>query len=198
MRKHLNKMVGLIAAIFPLLLTTAVWAAGGEEHHGVSSTQIVGLFFFTVNFILFGLILRKFAMPFIKEALHKRKEAVVQALNEAKLSQEEAEKVRREYEEKLAGLEAEREAMRAQALESAQREKERILAEASRMAERARVEAQQIATREVEQARRILRKEVAEQAVKIATDLIRSRLNPADQNRFVKDLVDEVSNASSS
>ena len=83
--------------------------------------------------------LRKFAMPFIKEALHKRKEAVVQALNEAKLSQEEAEKVRREYEEKLAGLEAEREAMRAQALESAQREKERILAEASRMAERARV-----------------------------------------------------------
>ena len=198
MRKHLNKMVGLIAAIFPLLLTTAVWAAGGEEHHGVSGTQIVGLFFFTVNFILFGLILRKFAMPFIKEALHKRKEAVVQALNEAKLSQEEAEKVRREYEEKLAGLEAEREAMRAQALESAQREKERILAEASRMAERARVEAQQIATREVEQARRILRKEVAEQAVKIATDLIRSRLNPADQNRFVKDLVDEVSNASSS
>ena len=203
MRKHLTKMVGLIAAIFPLLLTTAVWAAGGdghegEEHHGVSSTQIVGLFFFTVNFILFGLILRKFAMPFIKEALHKRKEAVVQALNEAKLSQEEAEKVRREYEEKLAGLEAEREAMRAQALESAQREKERILAEASRMAERARVEAQQIATREVEQARRILRKEVAEQAVKIATDLIRSRLNPADQNRFVKDLVDEVSNASSS
>ena len=203
MRKHLNKMVGLIAVIFPLLLTTAVWAAGGngqegEEHHGVSSTQIVGLFFFTVNFILFGLILRKFAMPFVKEALHKRKEAVVQALNEAKLSQEEAEKVRREYEEKLAGLEAEREAMRAQALESAQREKERILAEASRMAERAGVEAQQIATREVEQARRILREEVAEQAVKIATDLIRSRLNPADQNRFVKDLVDEVSNASSS
>ncbi len=198
MRKHLNKMVGLIAVIFPLLLTTAAWAAGGEEHHGVSGTQIVGLFFFTVNFILFGLILRKFAMPFVKEALHKRKEAVVQALNEAKLSQEEAEKVRREYEEKLAGLEAEREAMRAQALESAQREKERILAEASRMAERARVEAQQIATREVEQARRILREEVADQAVKIATDLIRSRLNPADQNRFVKDLVDEVSNASSS
>ena len=198
MRKHLNKMVGLITVIFPLLLTTAAWAAGGEEHHGVSGTQIVGLFFFTVNFILFGLILRKFAMPFVKEALHKRKEAVVQALNEAKLSQEEAEKVRREYEEKLAVLEAEREAMRAQALESAQREKERILAEASRMAERARVEAQQIATREVEQARRILREEVADQAVKIATDLIRSRLNPADQNRFVKDLVDEVSNASSS
>ena len=137
-------------------------------------------------------------MPFVKEALHKRKETLVQALNEAKLAQEEAEKVRREYEKKLAGLEAEQEAMRTQALESAQRGKERILEEASRMAERARVEAQQIAEREVEQARRTLREEVAEQAVKIATDLIRSRLSPADQSRSVKDLVDEVSNASSS
>jgi F-type H+-transporting ATPase subunit b len=137
-------------------------------------------------------------MPFVKESLHKRKETVVQALNEAKLAREEAEKVRREYEEKLAGLAAEQEAMRTQALESAQREKGRILAEASRMAERARVEVQQIAEREVEQARRTLRKEVAEQAVKIATALIRSRLNPADQSRSVKDLVDEVSNASSS
>jgi F-type H+-transporting ATPase subunit b len=203
MRKHLNKVIGVISALSPLLLATAVWAAGGgehggEEHHGVTGAQLAGLFFFAVNFGLFLLLLRKFVLPFIKESLHKRKEAVVQALNEAKLAQEEAEKVRREYEEKLAGLEAEQEAMRTQALESAQREKERILAEASRMADRARVEAQQIADREVEQARRTLRGEVAEQAVQIATDLIRSRLNPADRSRFVKDLVDEVSDASSS
>lgn len=203
MRKHLNKMVGFVAAISPLLLTTAVWAAGGGEHageeqHGVTGNQLLGLLFFAINFGLFILVLRKFAMPFVKESLHKRKETVVQALNEAKLAQEEAEKVRREYEEKLAGLGAEQEAMRTQALESAQREKERILAEASRMAERARVEVQQIAEREVEQARRMLRQEVAEQAVKIATALIRSRLSPADQSRSVKDLVDEVSHASSS
>lgn len=205
MRKHLNKMIGLIVALFPFLFTTAVWAAGGgehggggEEHHGVTGGQLVGLLFFAINFGLFILLMRKFAMPFVRESLQKRKETVVQALNEAKIAQEEAEKVRREYEEKLAGLEAEQEAMRTQALESAQREKERILAEAGRMTERVRVEAQQIAEREVEQARRTLREEVAGQAVQIATDLIRSRLNPADQNRFVKDLVNEVSNASSS
>jgi F-type H+-transporting ATPase subunit b len=203
MRKHLNKMAGLVVAIPPLLLTAAVWAAGGGEHggeeqHGVTAGQLVGLLFFAINFGLFILLLRKFVMPFIKEYLQKRKETVVQALNEAKLAKEEAEQVRREYEEKLAGLEAEQEAMRTQALESAQREKERILAEASRMTERVRVEAQQIAEREVEQARRTLREEVAEQAVEKATHLIRLRLNAADQNRFVKDLVDEVSNASSS
>ena len=203
MRKHLNKMVGLLAAIFPLLLTTAVWAAGGgehgaEEHHGVTSGQLVGLLFFAINFGLFVLLMRKLALPFIKESLHKRKETLVQALNEAKLAQEEAEKVRHEYEEKLAGLAAEQEAVRTQALESAQREKERILEEAARIAERARVEAQQIAEREVEQARRTLRGEVAEQAVQIATELIRSRLNPSDQGRFVQDLVNEVNNAGNS
>jgi F-type H+-transporting ATPase subunit b len=200
MSKYVNKTVGVVAVLSPFVLTTAVWAAGGgaaEEHHGVTKDQLLGLLFFTINFGLFVLVLRKFALPFVKEALHKRKETVVQALNEAKLAQAEADQVRREYEEKLAGLEAEQEALRTQALESAQREKARILEEAGRMAERARLEAQQIAEREVEQARRTLREDVAEQAVTIATELIRARLRPADQSRLVNDLVDEVRDASS-
>ena len=107
-------------------------------------------------------------------------------------AQAEAEQVRREYEEKLAGLEAEQQALRSQALESAQREKERILEEASRLAERARLEAHQIAEREVEQARRTLREDVAEQAVAIATELIRAQLRPDDQRRLVNELVEKV------
>ena len=185
----------LLAVLFPLLLATAVWAAGegaGDEHHGVTGDQLLGLLFFTINFALFVLVLRKFALPFVKEALRKRKETIVQALNEAKLAQAEAEQVRREYEEKLAGLEAEQQALRSQALESAQREKERILEEAGRMAERARLEAQQIAEREVEQARRTLREDVAEQAVAIATELIRAQLRPDDQRRLVNELVEKV------
>ena len=78
----------LLAVLFPLLLATAAWAAGegaGDEHHGVTGDQLLGLLFFTINFVLFVLVLRKFALPFVKEALRKRKETVVQALNEAKL-----------------------------------------------------------------------------------------------------------------
>ena len=89
-------------------------------------------------------------------------------------------------------LEAEQQALRSQALESAQREKERILEEASRLAERARLEAHQIAEREVEQARRTLREDVAEQAVAIATELIRAQLRPDDQRRLVNELVEKV------
>ena len=60
------------------------------------------------------------------------------------------------------------------------------------MAERARREVQQTAQREVAEARRILRQEVAEQAVRLATELVRARLTPSDQGRLIQDLVQEV------
>ena len=137
-------------------------------------------------------VLRKYALPAVRESLRKRRETIAQALNEAKRAKEEAETLRREYEKKLAGLAAEQEQLRRQGLEIAEREKGKILEEARKMAERARTEAQQIAQREVEEARRLLRKEVAEQATRIATELVRSRLTSADQSRLVQDLVQEV------
>ncbi len=67
--------------------------------------------------------------------------------------------------------------------------------ETRRLAERIRTEAQLSAQREVEEVRRSLRREMAEQAVRLATDLLHSRLTPADQSRFVQDFIVEVHNA---
>jgi len=196
MKKHLNKVAGFAVSVSLLLLSAAVWAA--EEGHGGhegDSSQLLVLAFFTINFLLFVLVLRRYALPVVKETLRQRRDTVVQALNEAKRAREEAENLRREYEQKLAGLAAEQERVRAQALEAADRERKRILEEARRMVERIQTEARLIAQREVEEARRVLRQEVAEHAVRIATDMIRSRLTPADQSRLVQDLVLEVNNA---
>jgi F0F1-type ATP synthase membrane subunit b/b' len=52
-----------------------------------------------------------------------------------------------------------------------------------------------VAQREIEEARRLLRQEVAEQAVRIATEMIRSQLTGTDRHRFVQDLALEVTNA---
>jgi F-type H+-transporting ATPase subunit b len=196
MRKHLNKVVGFVVSMYPLLWSAAVWAA--EEGHGGhegSGSQWLGLVFSAINFTLFVLLLRRYALPAIRESLRRRRDTIVQALNEARRAREEADALRREYEQKLAGLAAEQERLRAQALEAAEREKSKILEEARRMAERVQTEARLIAQREVEETRRVLRQEVAEQAVRIATELLRSRLTPTDQSRFVQDLVLEVNNA---
>jgi F-type H+-transporting ATPase subunit b len=197
MTGHLKTAVG--SAVFfslfslpSLLLAVEEGHGGGHEGGGV---HISSLAFSAINFLIFLALLRKYALPAVRDALRQRREKVVAALTEAKRAKEEAESLRRDYEQRLAGLAAEQERFRAQALEAAEREKQRILEEARRMADRARDEARQIAQREMEEARRVLRKEAAQQAVQMATAMVQSRLTPDDHSRFVQELVTEVNNA---
>ena len=199
MRNHLNKVVGFAAFVCSLLVSSALWAA--EEGHGAhgghegGGSRLLVLAFSAINFVLFVLVLRRYALPAVRDSLRRRRDTIVRTLGEAKRAKEEAESLRREYEEKLAGLAAEQERLRAQALEAAEREKGRALEEARRMAERIQSEARLIAQREVEEARRLLRREVSEQAVRIAAELIRTRLTAADQSGLNRDFVREVNNA---
>ncbi len=199
MRNHLNKVVGFAVSICLLFVSAALWAAeeghGAQGSHEGDGSQLLVLAFSAINFVLFVLVLRKYALPAVRESLRRRRETIVQALSEAKRAKEEAENLRREYEQKLAGLAAEQERLRAQALEAAEREKGRALKEARRMAERIQTEVRLIAQREVEEARRLLRQEVTEQAVHIATEMIRTRLTAADQSRLIQDFVREVNDA---
>lgn len=199
MRKHLNKVVGFAIPVCALVFASVLWAVEeGQETHGGHDgigAQLLVLAFFTINFVLFVLLLRKYALPVVRDALRQRRAAVVQALNEAKRAREEAEQLRVEYEQKLARLAAEQERLRLEALAAAEREKDKTLNEARRMAERIRTEAQMIAQREVEEARLMLRQEVAEQAIRIATETIRAHLHPEDQKRFVRNLAAEVNSA---
>ncbi len=196
--RPIRNLVGFATPFFFFLLSFALWAAeeGKGGHEG--GWGLGGLFFSTINFLLFAAILRKYALPAARDAIRRRRDKIVRALNEAKRAKEEAEALRRAYEEKLAGLAAEQERMRTQALEAAEREKNRILEDARRTAERVQNEARQIAQREVEEARRVLRQEVAEQAIRLATELVTARLTQNDQRRAVQNLVAEVNNAANS
>lgn len=195
MTQHLHRATGFAVSAFFLLLPLAVWAA--EEAHDAHGGQAGGgpdatLAFAAINFLLFVFVLRKYALPAVRDSLKRRRETIVQALSEAKKAQEEAEALQREYRQKLAGLAAEQERLRQQALGDAEREKTRLLEEAQKMAERVRIDIQLTARRELAEARRLLREEVAAQAVRLATELVRSRLTPGDQSRLIQDLVQEV------
>jgi len=193
MKSHLRKVVGFATAGFFLLLPVILWAA--EEGHGEHVPSISDLVFPVINFLLFVFILYRYVIPTVRDALRQRREKITLALEEAKRAKEDAERLRQDYEQKLAGLAAEQEKIREQALEAAERERRRIVEEARQMAERVKSEVQQIAQREVEEARRTLRQEAANQAVRIATELMQSRLTQTDHRRLVQDLVIEVQNA---
>jgi F-type H+-transporting ATPase subunit b len=171
------------------------WAAEDTHAEHAGSSQWLTLLFFTINFLIFVFVLRKFALGIIKQKLKERHASVVQALDEAKRAKEEAEQLRQEYEQKIANLAAEEEQFRTQAIEAAERERTRIMEEARQMAERATAEVQLIAQREIEAARQLLRKEVARQAVQIATALIQENVTSSDNNRLIQNLVREVGNA---
>jgi F-type H+-transporting ATPase subunit b len=196
MKSHLRKVVGFATAGYFLLLPVILWAA--EEGHGEHVPSISDLIFPIINFLLFVFILYRYVIPTVRDALRQRREKITLALEEAKRAKEEAERLRTDYEQKLAGLATEQEKILEQALEAAERERRRIVEEARQMAERVKSEVQQIAQREVEEARRTLRQEAANQAVRMATELIQSRLTQTDHRRFVQDLMTEVQNAANS
>ena len=67
-----------------------------------------------------------------------------------------------------------------------------MLAEAERAAADMRRQAELAIQHELSQARTQLRGEVAEQAVKLAEELIKKNLQDADQKRMVEDYLDKV------
>jgi len=180
-----------------LLYTVPSIGLAAEDTHGqhAGSSQLLTLLFFTINFIIFVFVLRKFAFGIVKQKLKERQASVVQALHEAKRAKEEAEQLRQEYEQKIANLAAEEEQFRTQAIEAAERQRMRVMEEARQMAERTTAEVQLIAQREIEAARQLLRKEVAQQAVRIATKLIQTHVTRSDNSRLIQNLIHEVSNA---
>lgn len=194
MRKHLKTLCGF-ALVALLWSATALW---GAEEHGGGGVHLSGLLFATVNFLLFVYLLRRFASGWVREKIRQRHDTVVQTLAEAKRAKEEAEALKREYEQRLKGLAEEEEKLRAQVFETAEKERMRMREEAQRMAERLREEARRSAEREMEEARQVLQREAAQMAVEIAARLVRERLTQTDHNRFVKEFIGEVSNAGSS
>ncbi len=184
--------VTLSSLLLSLSCSELAWAAS-DAHGGGSALLTLG--FFSINFLIFAFVIRRFTRDLILRKLKERHETVVRALEEAKKAKEAADTLRQEYDAKLANLAAEEEQLRSQAVEAAERERLRLLEEAQQMAERAKTEVQLIAQREVEEARRLLRREVATQAVWIATALIQKNVTRDDNRRLVAQLVQEVGSA---
>ena len=137
MIKSTQPIIILSLHVFLLYTLPSIgWAA--EDTHGqhAGSSQLLTLLFFTINFLIFVFVLRKFAFGIVKQKLKERQASVVQALDEAKRAKEEAEQLRQEYEQKIANLAADEEQFRTQAIEAAERERTRVMDEAQQMAQR--------------------------------------------------------------
>lgn len=125
----------------------------------------------------------------VVEGLKKRRQRIMQGMDDAAKMRKEAASELTRYQERLAQIDAEITETRKQMREAAEAEREQILAEAKRRRERMEREARVLIEQELKAAREALLKETARTAVESARQLLASQANAADHERLNKEHV---------
>ncbi len=189
--KVLGRSVGVGAVLLGLFVAGApadahAAAAGGE---GFFANPLGGFLAHLINFAILLFILVKYAGPYLRDYLATRRATLERTLTEAAALKADAKARAREYEARLALVEAETARIREEYRVDGEVERARILAEAERAAERLRRQAETTVEQELAKARAALREEAARLATELAEQMLRRELTPADQSRLVQEFV---------
>jgi F-type H+-transporting ATPase subunit b len=174
----------------PVPIDSTVLAAS-EGNFLVSPS--LGLMIWTlIAFLTTFFLLRKYAFPFIQDALDKRQKAIEQAIEESERARAEASKLLDEYRERLREARAQSEEIVARARKAAE-EHERETVEGARknreeMLEQTRRDIEAETRRAIQE----IRNEVAELTVLATEKVTRKSLDEADQRRLVDEALAEL------
>jgi len=141
------------------------------------------------NFSVFVFLIVRFGAKPLAEALKKRKETIMRDIDEAQRMREASETRLKEYELRLEKIEEELERVRREFREAGERERERILADANERRERMKKDAEFLLSQELKQMRQDLLHETVDQALLGAAELLRAKLTPAEQDRYLEALL---------
>jgi len=180
----------LLAATLTLIVSSAATASGGGE--GETSNELVTHFWQGLNLILlFGVLVYLGRRP-IQDFFAERRNEVKSELDSAASVLSDAEGRLAEWQARADRLDAEVAEIKEMARQRANTESEHIVADAEASAERIRNDAHSAIDREVARARDALRAEAGELATKLASDLLRSNVNDADQQKLVDEFVARI------
>jgi F-type H+-transporting ATPase subunit b len=177
-------------SLLELFLTGCAWASSAEaEHHAPS---IHGIWFPLANFLIFAYILKRFALPIVRDFLKSRHREVLTAVKDAAERRQRAEALVQEYKGRLAGLDQEVQSIEALSRADGEREKGKLLKEAEVMATKIKQDGRFLADQEVKVARQKIRQEIADQAERTARDLIQRHISATDQTRLAQEFIDNI------
>ena len=190
MKRRLLIPVGVAA----MAASTALALSSEAEHHpgAAHGASLSDLIFPTINFAIFAWIIWHYGAPAIRGWVRERHERVVRALQEAAAAQAEAERLRREWQDRIAHLDQTIEQMRAELRADAERERERILAEAHKTAQIIQRDAERAAANETRRVRQELRADLVRRALQLAEDDARSHWSTDDQQRSLEEFLRHV------
>ena len=189
-RKHTLSL--LAAAALVAGVAVVAQASGGEGGGGIPAAKWWDLLWRATNFTGLVIILVWALKKPLTQGLQGRRQSIIDKFADLEAQKSEAERIYREYEGRLAKIDAEVEGIISAAVRQGEAEKERIIAEADRAAGDLRRQAEMAIQHELAEARLRLRSEVAEQAVAMAGELIKQNLQDGDQTRMVETYLDKV------
>jgi F-type H+-transporting ATPase subunit b len=173
-----------------ILTVAQAWASTAEaEHHAPSITQIL---FPLGNFLIYAYIIKRFALPVVRDFLRSRRVEIITSIESAAESKKQAEAVVSSYQAKLAGIEREVDAIQAELRAEGEREKGKLMGEAETLAAKIKEDAVFLADQEVKTARQKIRFDMAVQAESTARELLGRHLSSGDQNRLAEEFIQSI------
>jgi F-type H+-transporting ATPase subunit b len=158
------------------------WAAVG--HH--AEFNLTEEIFRWINFIVLAVILYIVVSKVLPRILEDRRQKIEQAIQEAKASRAESQRLLQENQRKTANLQQELAHLQRQAAQEREELARRMEAEAEQLAARIVAQARTEVERATERARASLRAEAAALTVQIAEEILRRELRDEDQQAIVR------------
>ena len=178
--------------ILGLFTIAQAWAAGGAEHHTPSITEVI---FPALNFLIYAVIIVKFALPPVRSFLKNRRDEVVATMAQASAKKAAAQALVDEYKAKLAALDQQVRSLQATLRDEGERDKAKLISEANAMAAKIKADASILADQEVKMARQKIREDMAIQAEATARALLQRNLSVDDQNRLADEFIQSIGQA---
>ncbi|NLI89417.1 MAG: F0F1 ATP synthase subunit B [Epulopiscium sp.] len=157
-----------------------------------SPRTLFELFVVAAQFFLIVLILTKLLFKPVSKFLNDRQEGIANQIEDAKSQNIKAEELRKEYQAKLAKIEAEATDILRDARTKAKQNEQEIISQARAEAEEIRKRAQVEIGLEQERVKDEMKKEMIEVATIMASQFVASSMDATKQEELINQIIDEA------
>ena len=182
MGRRISTWAGLLGVALWSLAATC-WAAEGAHHPELNLWDEL---FRWVNFIILAIVMYYVLAKILPRVLGERREKIQQAIDEAKASRAEAQRLLQENQQKTADLQQELTQIQEQGVQERAEIARRLETEAQQLASRIVAQARAEVERATERARLSLREEAAALTVQVAEEILRREVRDADHQSIVR------------
>lgn len=154
------------------------------------------LLFSLITVVVLVLILKKFFFEKVHSFMEARQQQVVNTLQEAQATREEAQQKLEEYEAQMARAESQKREIIKKAMQEAKDQAGAVLADAGKEASQVREQTRREIERDKLIAKKELQREIGDMAVLAAGKIIGEELNPKRQAEVVDKIIEEAEDSS--